>query len=110
MLMMMMLDYGYHPFSHKDNYYTLISSSYVFIGDDGRVDIYIYIYMYMGTICSSYYMMVCVGIDDRVSTSRSQYCMFRIVCRVASYLHRIMNTRSFEVAVHLLVVVLIDDC
>ena len=65
--------------------------------------IYIYIYIYMGTIICSwcYIMMVAwcrvgVGMDERVSTSPSQYC--------------IMTTRSFIVAVHLLVVLLIADC
>jgi len=61
--------------------------------------IYIYIYIY------GYNLYVILYDDGRVGMDA-----LSIVCRVSSYLQRIMTTRIFTVVVQLAVVMLIADC
>ena len=89
MLMMMMLNYvnllveydsmSVSILSEKDNYYTFIPSSYVFIGGEGDGDIYTYIYGY-NLFVILYYGVVLVW------KTVYRHLALSIVCRVSSYL------------------------
>ena len=96
--------YWYNSFilSLKDNYYTFIPSSNVFIGGGHGWNIYIYIYIYI-------YIWVWFVCDTILYDGVVYLFALSIVCWVSPYLQRIMTTRSFTVVVHLLVVVLIVD-
>ena len=114
MLMMIMLDYvnllveydimSMSILSHKDLYYTFIPSSYVCIGCGGGCDIYIYIYEYNWFVILYNDGVVLVWMIEYRHPTHS------ILCWLSSYLQKTMTTRSFTVAVHVLVVVLIVDC
>ena len=120
LMMMMMLDYvillveyviiSVPILSQKNNYYIFmprIANLLVAVVVVIVIYIYIYTYIRLQFVCDTILSMMvscCVGMDAIVST------LLSIVCWVSSYLQRIMTTRLFTIPVHLLVVVLINDC
>jgi len=83
--------------SSKDRDYKIIlhsSSSFISSGFDcWLVYVYVYVYAYISTI--RWYFSC---------------CLFVVYVHIVCCIQRIMTTRSFTITVHLLVVVLIDDC